>query len=99
MSDEKETVEDGKTEGERKLNISGFYDSLGELLEAKLPPSEEIIFGGRRGQLSMLVSVTGLGKSTLMLNTAIMAAGGEEVLPLLPKPPRPIRTIVLDMEA
>jgi hypothetical protein len=78
---------------------TGFYECLGDLFTAELPESDEIIFGGRRGQLSMLVSVTNLGKTTLMLNMAVMAAAGEAFPPLLEKPRKPIRTMILDMEA
>lgn len=81
------------------VNASGFFESLESFLEAELPESDEIIYGGRRGQLSMLVSITNLGKTTLMLNLAIRGASGDGFQPLLPKPERPIKTMILDMEA
>lgn len=79
---------------------TGFYTSLDSLLEAELVETEEIFTAIRRKQITMFVSTTNIGKTTLILNLCLSAAAGENCSPLLPEiPAKPIRIAYLDFEA
>ena len=89
------TPSSGKQEGE----TSGIYSSLLDLLTADIPEAEEIVFGIGRGEVGMLVSITNVGKTTLMLNLALSLAAGQPYLPLAPEVAKPRRVLYCDFEA
>ncbi len=78
----------------------GFYASLGELHAKDTVPADDLMIGVRRRQVTIFASVTSVGKTTLMLNHALAAAGGQRWLPLLPeKPERPLKIVFIDAES
>jgi hypothetical protein len=78
---------------------SGFYPSLNELLSANITEAEEIFYGVNRGQVAQLVSVTNVGKSTLLLNASLALASGQQYTPLVYKANEPRRVLYIDFEA
>ncbi len=87
------------TPSEEDGETSGIYSSLAEMLSADIPDVEEIVLGIGRGEVGMLVSVTNVGKSTLMMNLGLSLAAGESYLALAPEIPRPMRILYCDFEA
>jgi KaiC/GvpD/RAD55 family RecA-like ATPase len=86
--------------GQNGIEIyNGFYGSLDELLTANITETEEIFYGVNRGQVAQIVSVTNVGKSTLMLNVSLALASGQECPPLVHKPSKPRRVLYVDFEA
>lgn len=85
----------------QKYFRTGFYDSFNDLCNANLLNTEELLVGIRRKQVSMLVSATNVGKTTLMLNTALSACAGQICLPLLPEKlaHKPRKIAYFDFEA
>jgi RecA-family ATPase len=61
--------------------------------------TEEIVVGTGRGDVAQLVSVTDVGKTTLILNTCLRMAAGLTSLPLAPDVPTPRRVLYVDCEA
>jgi hypothetical protein len=88
-----------KQESQQPLQVAGFYGSLAELLNANISEKEEILYGVHRGQVAQIVSVTNVGKSTLMLNVCLALASGQEFLPLVQKSGKPRRVLYVDLEA
>jgi RecA-family ATPase len=74
------------------------YNSLREFRDANIPKTEEIIFGLGPGEVGVLVSVTNVGKTTLMLNMALSLAAGEAFVPLIPEGGKPRRVLYCDFE-
>jgi 5S rRNA maturation endonuclease (ribonuclease M5) len=87
-----------ESEGNEQLT-RGFYNSLDDLLHADIATSEEIIFGIARGQVGELVSVTNVGKTTLMLNSALSLASGQLFYPLINEISEPKKVLWLDFES
>jgi hypothetical protein len=78
----------------------GFYGSLRELHAKETVPAEDLMVGVRRRQVTIFASVTSVGKTTIMLNHALAAAGGQAWLPLLPSAPeRPLKIVFIDAES
>ncbi|MGH9754511.1 MAG: AAA family ATPase, partial [Blastocatellia bacterium] len=78
----------------------GFYTSLRELHDKETVPADDLMIGVRRRQVTLFASVTNIGKTTVMLNHALAAAGGQSWLPLLPTAPeRPLKIIFVDAES
>jgi len=69
------------------------------MLADDIPEVEEIIFGTGRGDVTQLVSVTNVGKTTLILNACLSVAAGKPCLPLAPDVPLPRRVLYVDFEA
>jgi hypothetical protein len=96
-------------QGQRVLNakngsnraeiLSGFYGSLNDLFNANISEAEEILYAVHRGQVAQVVSVTNIGKSTLMLNLCLALAAGQEYPPLVEHPGDPRRVLYIDFEA
>lgn len=79
---------------------SGFYSSLRELHAKETVPADDLMVGVRRRQVTIFASVTSVGKTTIMLNHALAAAGGQRWAPLLPDlPDRPLKIIFIDAES
>ena len=81
------------------IYTSKLYSSLGDMLADNIPYVERILYGTGRCQVGMLVSVTDIGKTTLMLNTLLALASGESFLPLAPEVKRPYRILYCDFES
>src|SRR5215475_1819752 len=78
----------------------GFYSSLRELHAKETVPADDLMIGVRRRQVAIFASVTSVGKTTLMLNHSLAAAGGQMWKPLLPDAPeRPLKIIFIDAES
>jgi len=78
----------------------GFYTSLRELHAKETVPADDLMIGVRRRQVTIFASVTNVGKTTVMLNHALAAAGGQMWLPLLPDAPeRPLKIVFIDAES
>jgi hypothetical protein len=78
----------------------GFYSSLRELHAKETVPAEDLMIGVRRRQVTIFASVTSVGKTTIMLNHALAAAGGQNWAPLLPeRPERPLKIVFIDAES
>jgi AAA domain len=78
----------------------GFYGSLRELHDKETVPADDLMIGVRRRQVTIFASVTNVGKTTVMLNHALAAAGGQSWLPLLPAAPeRPLKIVFIDAES
>lgn len=78
----------------------GFYSSLAELHAKETVPADDLMVGVRRRQVTIFASVTSVGKTTIMLNHALAAAGGQSWLPLLPEAPqRPLKIVFVDAES
>jgi hypothetical protein len=78
----------------------GFYGSLRELHAKETVPAEDLMSGTRRRQVTIFCSVTNVGKTTIMLNHALAAAGGQSWLPLAPSAPeRPLKIVFIDAES
>jgi hypothetical protein len=78
----------------------GFYSSLRELHAKETVPAEDLMIGVRRRQVTIFASVTSVGKTTIMLNHALAAAGGQSWSPLLPeRPERPLKIVFIDAES
>jgi len=90
--------ETGRSIQQSRTN-SGFYRSLDELFAANIAEAEEIFYGVNRGQVAQIVSVTNVGKSTLMLNVSLALASGQEYPPLVTKASNPRRVLYIDFEA
>lgn len=79
---------------------SGFYDSLRELHEAQTEPADYVLTGVRRRQVTLFLSVTNVGKSTILLNHCLAVAAGKRWAPLLPEAPaRPLKVMYFDGES
>jgi hypothetical protein len=79
---------------------TGFYASLRELHAKQTVPADDLMIGVRRRQVTIFASVTNVGKTTIMLNHALAAAGGQRWAPLMPdKPDRPLKIIFIDAES
>jgi hypothetical protein len=82
------------------LPHSGFYGSLKELHDAQTEPADYVLIGVRRRQVTLFLSVTNVGKSTILLNHCLAAAAGKQWNPLLPDvPARPLKVIYIDGES
>jgi hypothetical protein len=58
------------------------------------------MIGIRRRQVTIIASVTSVGKTTVILNHCLAAAGGQAWLPLLPEAPeRPLKIVFIDAES
>ena len=80
--------------------VTGLYRSLPELMAASLPVREEVMTGIRRGEVTQLVSVTNVGKSTLLLNAIVALQSGTPFLPLVvPEKHKPVRVLYVDCES
>lgn len=78
----------------------GFYSSLAELHAKETVPADDLMIGVRRRQVTIFASVTSVGKTTIMLNHCLAAAGGQSWLPLLPTAPeRPLKIVFIDAES
>jgi len=78
----------------------GFYSSLRELHAKETIPADDLMIGVRRRQVTIFASVTSVGKTTIMLNHVLAAAGKQMWLPLLPEAPeRPLKIIFIDAES
>jgi hypothetical protein len=78
----------------------GFYANLRELHAKETVPAEDLMIGVRRRQVTIFASVTNVGKTTVMLNHALAAAGGQSWSPLLPeRPERPLKIVFIDAES
>lgn len=79
--------------------MRGFYPSLDALLKEQTTQVEEILPGVRRGQVAGLVSITNIGKTTLLLNLSLSLAAGESWPPFLLSASEPRRVMFIDFEA
>ena len=79
--------------------VTGFYRSLPELMAASLPDREEVMTGIRRGEVTQLVSVTNVGKSTLLLNAILALLSGTPFPPLVTEKHKPVRVLYVDCES
>lgn len=78
----------------------GFYANLRELHEKETVAADDLMIGVRRRQVTIFASVTNVGKTTVMLNHALAAAGGQAWAPLLPYvPERPMKIVFIDGES
>lgn len=78
----------------------GFYSNLRELHEKETVAADDLMIGVRRRQVTIFASVTNVGKTTVMLNHALAAAGGQAWLPLLPYvPEKPLKVVFIDGES
>ena len=78
----------------------GFYGSLAELHAKETEPAEDLMVGVRRRQVTIFASVTNVGKTTVMLNHCLAAAGGQRWSPLLPDAPKkPLKVVFIDGES
>ncbi len=75
---------DSAEEAGKHFVASGFYSSFRDLLDDKVIETEEILLGIRRQEVALVISSTNIGKTTLILNTALSACAGQTCLPLLP---------------
>ena len=88
-----------ESDDNQQPDARGFYSSLDELLNADIATNEEIIFGVARGQVGELVSVTNVGKTTIMLNSALSLASGQLFSPLINTISEPKKVLWLDFES
>ena len=79
--------------------VTGLYRSLPELMAASLPDREEVMTGIRRGEVAQLVSVTNVGKSTLLLNAIVALLSGTPFLPLVTEKHKPVKVLYVDCES
>lgn len=78
----------------------GFYANLRELHAKETVAADDLMIGVRRRQVTIFASVTNVGKTTVMLNHALAAAGGQAWAPLLPYvPERPMKIVFIDGES
>lgn len=78
----------------------GFYSNLRELHEKETIAADDLMIGVRRRQVTIFASVTNVGKTTVMLNHALAAAGGQPWLPLLTYvPEKPLKVVFIDGES
>lgn len=78
----------------------GFYSSLRALDAATPEKADDVMIGVRRRQVTLFVSATNAGKTTILLNHCLAGAGGRKWLPLLPDAPeRPLKVIYFDAES
>ena len=78
----------------------GFYANLRELHAKETVAADDLMIGVRRRQVTIFASVTNVGKTTVMLNHALAAAGGQLWNPLMPdRPERPLKVIFIDGES
>ncbi len=78
----------------------GFYANLRELHAKETVVADDLMIGVRRRQVTIFASVTNVGKTTVMLNHALAAAGGQLWNPLLPAAPeRPLKVVFIDGES
>jgi hypothetical protein len=75
----------------------GFF-SLADFMAADFPPLEYILFTLPRAQVGQLVSVTNVGKTTLLLNACLCVAAGVPYPPLV-EGAKPYRVLYLDFES
>jgi len=79
---------------------AGFYANLRELHAKETVAADDLMIGVRRRQVTIFASVTNVGKTTVMLNHALAAAGGQAWLPLLPYiPEKPLKVVFIDGES
>ncbi len=79
---------------------SGFYESLQELHDKQTEPADYVLVGVRRRQVTLFLSVTNVGKSTILLNHCLAAAAARQWKPLLPDAPaRPLKVLYFDGES
>jgi len=79
---------------------SGFYESLKHLHDAQTEPADYVLTGVRRRQVTLFLSVTNVGKSTILLNHCLAAAAAKQWKPLLPDAPaRLLKVIYFDGES
>jgi putative DNA primase/helicase len=79
---------------------SGFYESLQELHDTQTEPADYVLTGVRRRQVTLFLSVTNVGKSTILLNHCLAAAAARAWMPLLPNAPaRPLKVLYFDGES
>lgn len=79
---------------------AGFYANLRELHAKETVAADDLMIGVRRRQVTIFASVTNVGKTTVMLNHALAAAGGQAWLPLLPYiPEKPLKIVFIDGES
>jgi hypothetical protein len=91
---------EAKTESEDASLFSGFYGSLQELHEKKTEPADYVLTGVRRRQVTLFLSVTNVGKTTILLNHCLAAAAARKWEPLLPgAPARPLKVLYFDGES
>ena len=76
--------------------VTGLYKSLPELMAASLPDREEVLTGIRRGEVAQLVSVTNVGKTTLLLNATIALLSETLFLPLVTEKHKPVKVLCVD---
>jgi hypothetical protein len=89
--------------GEKQLDPAqvehrGVYRNLGELLDAELPPVEEVMKYVERGSVTQFVATTSAGKSTFLLNASLALASGQEFRPLVQRGLLPRRVLYVEME-
>lgn len=87
-------AEDGKEEGQRAERVILSYE---EFMNVTFGAGEEIAFELQRREVGLIVSVTNVGKSTLVRNCVLSAAAGREFPPFV-KGGVPRRVGLLDFE-
>jgi hypothetical protein len=91
---------EAKAESDDAPLFSGFYGSLQELHNKETEPADYVLTGVRRRQVTLFLSVTNVGKSTILLNHCLAAAAGVRWAPLLPEAPaRPLKILYFDGES
>jgi AAA domain len=80
--------------------FAGFYSSLQELHSKQTVPADYVLTGVRRRQVTLFLSVTNVGKTTILLNHCLAAAAAQKWNPLLPDAPsRPLKVLYFDGES
>lgn len=78
----------------------GFYASLADFDAAEFETADDVMIGVRRRQVTLFLSVTNAGKTTIMLNHCLAAAAGRKFDPLLPDAlERPLKVVYFDAES
>lgn len=90
---------DGAKDEDSSFGV-GFYANLRELHAKETVVADDLMIGVRRRQVTIFASVTNVGKTTVMLNHALAAAGGQPWAPLLPCiPEKPLKIVFIDGES
>lgn len=96
---EAQTSENTLITRKEAAKTSGFYPSLESFLSANIVEPDELAYGIRRGEVSLLAGVTNAGKSTVALNLSLALAASGTFPPFVTKAAPPRRILYVDFEA
>lgn len=88
-----------KIRSKSEEDLRGSYSGFNGLCEGKGPPRQEVSAGVYKGEVTLIVSATNLGKSTLLLNTILAILAGKPFPPLVTEGIKPAKILLLDCES